>query len=666
MKSWTGQSLRLKLTVVLTGIAAVTLLVSMIYSGVRSVKRFSISLVEQEEGVAKVLAYNLGPVVAFGNNREGEEMLQALGEQPHVLEGALLQTAPDGTVEPFAAYNPGASGQQMPALVAGRVFLPGALVITRPVMHLGEQLGWLQLVLSTRPLMDEIRAQVVSTLVLIVISSFVAYFLARRFIRAVTEPIDDLSYIADRVVESHDYTYRAEGSGQAEMNALSDAFNKMLDGIEQRDQELILAQSTLRVQVEELDQKNQKLTETRKRELELKDQLERAKRLESLGLLAGGVAHDLNNMLGPIVGYPDLLLDELPTDDPMREDLEQVRDAAVKASAIVQDLLALGRRGNYQFVATNLNEVLKGYLRSVGYLKLKQAHPHIKLQLNLHEGLWPIDGSTNHLEQVMMNLVINAVEAMGETGSLSISTGNLSLKCEHDGFEAIPPGDYVLLSVADDGCGIDPDLMERIFEPFFSGKTLGSSGSGLGLAVVYGVVKDHQALLDIKSMPNQGTRFKVFFPRSCDEVAEVESPAAVMKGCEHILIVDDEPAQRRLTSRLLRQLGYRTSTVGSGTDAVAFVKKSAPDMILMDMIMEENFDGLDAMREIFETHPEQKCMMISGYSDNKRIQEALELGACDFISKPYSRAELGNALRAHLHPKSEDDAEHASSDTGSW
>jgi signal transduction histidine kinase/ActR/RegA family two-component response regulator len=649
MKKWSSYSLQAKLTVVMTAIAVSTLLVSLVVASVRSISQFQVNMTEQVEGFVEVMAHNLGPILAFGNIREGEDMLTALAGQPYFMQAEVFLMS-HGAVgaTPFATYGSEESAIELPPLTAGRVNGAGVVIITRPVMHQGEQFGWLQLVLSREPVYREIRNQVISALALLLLSAVCAYFLAKHFARTISRPIDHLVDVAGSVTEAHDYSQRTRQFQQAELNALSEAFNGMLGQIQERDVELTDTHAALELQVRQLDKKNRSLQETRQRELELKDKLERAQRMESLGVLAGGVAHDLNNILGPIVAYPDLILDELRDADPIRDDLIQIQDAANKAKSVVQDLLTLGRRGNYQFEPMRLNDVVVSYLHSASFTQLQDASPELVLQQYLCDKIWPVKASASHLNQVIMNLVINAVEAMHGAGLLSINTRNITLHRGRVGFEYIPAGDYVLLSVADDGEGVPAEFVEHIFEPFFTRKKMGSSGSGLGLAVVYGVAKDHEALVDIETSEGKGTTFKFYFPRVDQPVRHRLYDLEPTGGNERILIVDDVEAQRKLATRILHDLGYEVSSVCGGREAIAFLSKNSADLVVLDMIMEEGFDGLDTYRGIREINEEQKCIIVSGYSENERIQTALALGVGDFVTKPYSRMELGHAVRTQL------------------
>lgn len=381
----------------------------------------------------------------------------------------------------------------------------------------------------------------------------------------------------------------------------------------------------------------------------LREQLERAERMKSLAVLAGGVAHDLNNMLGPLVGYPELILRKLDDDSPLRSKIQRIEDSAREAADVIQDLLTLARRGRYEMESIDLNSVVKSYLDSPSFEGLRRRNQPIDVLLDLSADLPRISGSAPHLGKVMMNLVVNAMDAMDDGGTLTIKTS-----CAHydrllGGYCDIEPGEYVTLSVHDTGKGIDPEHLDKIFEPYFSKKEMGASGSGLGLSVVYGVVKDHNGYYDVLSEPGRGTEFIVYLPlgdQSCEDSREIDD--ASLSGSERILIVDDSPEQREVAEALISSLGYTVSVVENGHEALAFLKERTVDLVVLDMIMEKDFDGLDTYRELTRIRPGCPVLIVSGFSATDRVAEMQRLGAGPYVKKPYTRKIIGRALRQAL------------------
>ena len=390
------------------------------------------------------------------------------------------------------------------------------------------------------------------------------------------------------------------------------------------------------------------LDEEQKKE-ELQSQLEKAERMKSLGLLAGGVAHDLNNVLGPLVGYPELIMRKLPKDSPVRKQLKRIERAARDAASVVQDLLTIARRGRYQLVAMDSNEMIREYLDSPGFEDLARRHPKVKINTEFDPDISPIRGSSPHLSKVIMNLIINAMDAMGEEGELTIKTYTLQTDGMQMDNKTIAAGEYVVMSVKDTGCGIRPEDMSKIFEPYFSNKEMqGRSGSGLGLSVVYAIVKDHQGYYDIQSELGQGTEFKLFFPATSQTVPEMPAETDIVGGSETILVVDDVEGQRLLLADSLSALGYEVITAKDGRDAINYVRSRSVDLVLLDMILEHELDGLDSYRAMLEHQPMQKAIIISGFSANERVEQALKLGVGKYIKKPLDLATLAAVVREEL------------------
>jgi two-component system, cell cycle sensor histidine kinase and response regulator CckA len=385
----------------------------------------------------------------------------------------------------------------------------------------------------------------------------------------------------------------------------------------------------------------------------LKTQLVRAEKMKALGLLAGGVAHDLNNVLSGIVSYPELLLMDLPEDSHLRKPLMDIKDSGVKAAAIVQDLLTLARRDVTVKEVVNLNDVIEGYLNSAEYTTMMSYHPDTDLVFEPGKYLLNILGSPFNLLKAVMNLVTNAAEATTDGGNIRIVTQNTYLDHPIRGYDAYREGDYVMLSVSDNGVGIPEQDIERIFEPFFSKKVIGRSGTGLGMTVIWGTVKDHAGHIDVASVKGQGTTFQLYFPATRMKQAHKKNDAnrlpELQGDGETILVVDDVKEQRELASSILRKLNYRVSTAANGADAVKMVSENQTiDIVILDMILIPGIDGLETFRRIREIKPDQKAIIVSGFSESDRVKEAKRLGAGAYIRKPYLIGSLARAVRKEL------------------
>ena len=273
----------------------------------------------------------------------------------------------------------------------------------------------------------------------------------------------------------------------------------------------------------------------------LEAQLHRAQKMEAIGTLAGGVAHDLNNILGGLVSYPELLLVQIPEDSPLRKPMLTIQKSGEKAAAVVQDLLTLARRGVVVTEVVNPNHTISEYLGSPEHEKLQSYHPGVHIERHLEKDVLNILGSPTHLSKTIMNLVSNAAEAMPNGGRLAISTENRYIDRPVSGYDNVKEGDYVVLTVSDTGTGISTEDMEMIFEPFYTKKKMGRSGTGLGMAVVWGTVKDHNGYIHVQSTEGKGTTFTLYFPvtrKSLEERSETSLENYMGKG-EAILVVDD-------------------------------------------------------------------------------------------------------------------------------
>jgi PAS domain S-box-containing protein len=394
---------------------------------------------------------------------------------------------------------------------------------------------------------------------------------------------------------------------------------------------------------------NRKQAEKDRKDLE--EKIARLEKMEALGLLAGGVAHDLNNVLSGIVGYPDLLLMELPENSPLRQPIFNIQKSGQKAADIVQDLLTLARRGVITSDVLNLNDVVKDYLASPEHERLKVFYAGVQIETNLDCELLNIKGSSFHLRKTVMNLVSNAAEAQVAGGKITLSTRNQYIDQPIKGYDNIQEGDYVVLEVSDSGIGIPTEELNRIFEPFYTKKVMGRSGTGLGMAVVWGTVQDHRGYIDIESKEGHGTTFYLYFPVTRDSIVEKKSviPVEAYMGTgQTILVVDDVRDQRELASSMLTKLGYSAKAVSSGEKAIDYLKNNSIALVLLDMIMDPGIDGLDTYRQILKLHPKQKAIIASGFSETKRAKKAQKLGAGQYVKKPYTLEKIGIAVKNEL------------------
>jgi PAS domain S-box-containing protein len=384
-----------------------------------------------------------------------------------------------------------------------------------------------------------------------------------------------------------------------------------------------------------------------KRLRESEEKLLRSKKMESLGLLAGGVAHDLNNVLTGIVSYPEILLMDLPEDSKYRKPVETIHNSGKRAAAIVQDLITIARGVASPKEPIRPNNIIREYTSSPEFKKLMQYHPEVIFTEDLDINLMNISGSTIHIRKIIMNLVTNAAEAIKGSGKVIVSTFNRIIDNNDKDYNDIKPGEYAVISVMDDGAGIEPAHMDRIFEPFFSKKVMGRSGTGLGLAVVWNIVQDHNGYIDVIS-DEKGTTFEIYLPVTKNDVAKTDGPVSIerLKGNgERVLVVDDEDGPREIIVRMLEALNYRTEAVTSGEAAIEYLHKQQVDIVVLDMIMHPGINGRKTYEEILKINPKQKAIIVSGFAETDDVKEAQRLGAGRYIRKPFTIENIGLAMK---------------------
>ncbi len=383
---------------------------------------------------------------------------------------------------------------------------------------------------------------------------------------------------------------------------------------------------------------------------QIEKQLLQSQKMEALGLMAGGIAHDLNNILSGIVSYPELLLMDLPEDSPLRKPIKTIQESGMRAADVVEDLLTIARGVATGKEALNLNTLVTEYLSSAEYEKLEKMHSFVSCRTELDPDLLNISGSAIHIKKILMNLVANASEAIEGSGTVTISTASRYLDEPLKGYEDVRIGEYAVLSVSDDGSGISPEDIERVFEPFYTKKIMGRSGTGLGLAVVWNTVQDHNGYINVKSS-EKGTVFELYFPVTREQVADEKEQVPLddyLGHGEKILVVDDEERQREIASGILARLGYNAETVSSGEEAIEYVKENPVDLIVLDMVMPKGINGRKTYEEITKIRPGQKAIIASGYAKTREVDIAQRLGAGKYIKKPYTLEKVGVAVKEEL------------------
>jgi PAS domain S-box-containing protein len=372
-----------------------------------------------------------------------------------------------------------------------------------------------------------------------------------------------------------------------------------------------------------------------------------AQKMEAIGTLAGGIAHDFNNLLMGIQGRTALMLMEMDPSHPHFESTRAIEDYTRSASSLTRQLLGFARKGKGEVEAADINEILKRGLDLFG-----RTRKEIRIQGEYQQGVWPVEVDRNQIEQVLLNLYVNAWQAMPNGGTLSVKTENVTAYEEGDGSLTGRSGRYVRISVTDTGAGMDEETQERIFEPFFTTKEMGR-GTGLGLASAYGIVKGHEGTIEVTSRKGEGTTFVICLPASEKEVLQHEaSSGEILKGAETVLLVDDEPMILEVTQPMLETLGYQVLTARSGRKALEIYREKGDQigMVVLDLVMPD-MNGKETFVLLKNLDPQIKVLLSSGYSIDGQAEEMLKQGCDGFIQKPFDMKVLSHKVREILDRK---------------
>jgi len=391
------------------------------------------------------------------------------------------------------------------------------------------------------------------------------------------------------------------------------------------------------------------ITEKEKAEQNLRkkeEELLQTNKMDAIGRLAGGIAHDFNNLLTAITGYTDILMMNSNLDNTSIEYLGEIKKAADRAATLTKQLLAFSRKQILKPRIIELNRLISDLSRMLGRI----IGEDIELKFNFQGGLGKIKVDPIQVEQVIMNLAVNARDAMRNGGTLTISTNNITVNPQ-DGLQIITPGEYVFLQITDTGQGMDENTKKHIFEPFFTTKK-SSAGTGLGLSTVYGIIKQSEGYIFVNSEPEKGTTFKIYFPRVYEELSfmnDKTKSTEIEMGNETILLIEDEESVKNVISTSLIKLGYNVITAGSGEEALKLMGKfeKPPDLIITDVVL-PGINGRKFVENTFSEFPEIKVLYISGYADNTIVHHGILYDDIPFLQKPFTPASLSHRIREIL------------------
>lgn len=607
---------------------------------------------------AKILAVHSAPALIFQDTGAAAETLATL-ESWSNIRYALIYSQ-NGAV--FSAY--------IRSDLVGRTPLPDlkkegirfswhTLSLVQPVTFKGWQVGTiaLQADLNRFYLLIGRHLLLLSLVLLLVMGA--AYILLSRLSRTITDPLSELIGLMKTISLEKDYSLRSPVLEVDELNALAQGFNDMLDQIQERDRALERHRRHLEEEVEKRTrdlamaniQLEKELAERKQAEAEksaLEEQLRQSQKMEAIGRLAGGVAHDFNNLLTIIQGYGELAALKIEEGEPVGEEIDQIRQAGQRASELTRQLLAFSRRQLMEMKVVDLNELL-GRMHT---MLSRIMGEDIRIELSLPPEVGKIRTDPGQIEQVVLNLAVNARDVMPGGGRLIIETCNVALdEAYAQTHPGVIPGPYVRLTVTDTGSGMPPEVLERIFEPFFTTKELGK-GTGLGLSTIYGIIKQSGGHIYVRSRLNQGTTFEIYLPRvdAETELEKNERAPVLLPGEETVLVVEDEKEVGKIVQRSLESLGYRVLLAEGGQEALEILEGSDPAQIrllITDVVM-PGMGGRELSDRLVARYPHLKVIYMSGYTDDAVIRHGISVQAMNFIQKPFSVGTLAGKVRQVL------------------
>jgi signal transduction histidine kinase/DNA-binding response OmpR family regulator len=600
-----------------------------------------------------ILAQVSLPALEFNDPKAAKESLDQLKSRTRIYAAAVYQ--PDGTL--FASYTRGsASDVQLPKMPvgSGHVIDNNKLEVFKHIERNGEAAGAVYIG-AEYPLNTQIKRYVKVLLAVMAGSLFVALLVSAWLQMAITKPILAVTDAVNQVIARRDFSKRVRKTTDDEIGVLVDAFNSMLAEVGNRSQALEASNKALQHEMTErqaaeeaLRLLNNTLEERiveRTTELEKAHaQLRQSQKLEAVGQLTGGVAHDFNNVLQVITGNLQLLKMSLAGNPETQRRLETAAFAADRGAKLSSQLLAFARRQPLQPVAANLSRILRG----MDDLLRRALGESVQVETVVAGGLWTTLVDPHQLENVILNLAINARDAMKGEGKLTLELGNAMLDDDYVASEPdVSPGQYVMLAISDTGSGMPPEIMARAFEPFFTTKREGE-GTGLGLSMAYGFVKQSQGHIRIYSEVGIGTTIKLYLPRSTQPEVEINNMRSepLVGGVETVLVVEDDAIVQATVVDMLSGLGYRVLKANDGQSALNILQSGIPvDLLFTDVVMPGPVRSVDLARQAKHLFPNIEVLFTSGYTQNAIVHGGRLDAGVELISKPYRREELARKVR---------------------
>jgi signal transduction histidine kinase/DNA-binding response OmpR family regulator len=628
---------------------------------VLDIRNYQTGWVDDLKAQADILAQVSTPALEFNDAKVADENLLQLVARPRVFGAAVFRA--DGSI--FAQYSKTPADARR---TLGRVPAAGydvdwdRVTVFRKIARNGELVG-IVYIGAEYPLAEQVKRYLAILGSVLLGSLLVALVMSSWLQSAVTRPVLALTAAVNQVIRKRDFSLRVEKTTDDEVGVLVDAFNGMLSEVGERASALqesngrLQQEVQVRVDTEEaLRQLNNTLEERiqeRTKELEkAHDQLRQSQKLEAIGQLTGGVAHDFNNVLQVIAGNLQLLQMSTAGNPEAQRRLETAAFAADRGAKLSSQLLAFARRQPLQPVATNIGRVLRG----MDDLLRRALGESVQIETVVAGGLWATLVDPHQLENVVLNLAINARDAMKGEGRLTLELNNAMLDDDYVAYEPdVKAGQYVVLAISDTGCGMPPEVAARAFEPFFTTKREGE-GTGLGLSMAYGFVKQSEGHIRIYSEVGSGTTIKIYLPRSMQPEVEVPNMrnAPVVGGNETILVVEDDAVVQATVVDMLGALGYRVLKASDGQSALTILQSGVPvDMLFTDVVMPGPVRSVELARQAKQMFPDIEVLFTSGYTQNAIVHGGRLDPGVELISKPYRREELARKIRQMFGARNE-------------
>jgi signal transduction histidine kinase/ActR/RegA family two-component response regulator len=601
--------------------------------------------------LSNIVGESVAASMLFGDATAASATLRALQTDEHVLCAVLYDA--EGRV--FTEYHHHDAKRRfehgesaVPVEKPGDRYEAGTLLTFHAVNLDGERVGTVLLRSSLSRVEERLRSLVLMIVLTLVLALLAAVVVSAWVQKILSRPILSLVATARAVSQNRDYSLRAPEGGQDELGTLSRAFNGMLEQIEERDRSLGEARAELEGRLSELEDQIRQTKEAQAALAKSEEQLRQAQKMEAIGILAGGVAHDFNNILTAIMGYSQLLTRRLGPDSPHKDTVKEILNAGSRAAALTSQLLAFSRRQILEPKVLDLNDVV----RNMEKMLRRLIGEDVDFLTVLEPELDRVKVDPGQIEQILLNLAVNSRDAMPDGGTLIIETKNAELdKFYADDHLEVTPGPYVMVSVSDNGCGMEEEMRSRIFEPFFTTKGAGK-GTGLGLSTVFGIIKQSGGHVSVYSEPGQGTTFKIYLPKV--EVAKT----ATRPGQDHdplpvhderILLVEDQDQVRDVVAQMLESYGYEVLSAACGEAGLqkSTAEKGPIHLLLTDLVM-PGMSGRELSEHLAVLRPHTRCLFMSGYTDDAVVRNKVLESGIPFIHKPFTADALHRAVRKVL------------------